>query len=88
MGLFICFAPAASPVWRRGKATGLYADKSFCDACGTHDKRHGLDINDLGQEVHHHTLCVTLSQTTFAKCALRFVRLEAPHTLSESLQKA
>ncbi|KAL0030808.1 hypothetical protein WJX77_007544 [Trebouxia sp. C0004] len=44
-------ACTASPVWRRGKPTGLYTDEYFCNACGTHDQRHGLDIKDLGQKV-------------------------------------
>ncbi|KAL0042902.1 hypothetical protein WJX79_003148 [Trebouxia sp. C0005] len=42
-----------SPVWRRGKPSGLYAGEYFCNACGTHEKRHGLDMDmyDLGKKV-------------------------------------
>ena len=59
--VYICFASAESPVWRRGKASGLYAGEYLCNACGTQDKRHGLRMGDLHQKVHGHTLCVTQS---------------------------
>ena len=78
---YICFASAESPVWRRGKASGLYAGEYLCNACGTQDKRHGLRMGDLHQKVHSHTLCVTLSHNICKMCVM-FCQAEGPtHTL-------
>ena len=75
MGCYIRFA-AESPVWRRGKPGGLYAGEYLCNACGTQDRRRGLDLDALHQKVHCHTLRVTLSHFQTVKhssCKMRTI---------------
>ena len=44
---------AVACTWRRGKETGMYPGKPFCNACGTNDKRYGPEYDPEEEQVTH-----------------------------------
>lgn len=38
-------------MWRKGYEKGLYPQETFCNACGTRDRREGLEADKQDQQV-------------------------------------